>query len=61
LVLPEGSVIAPSKAPPPSTHNNIFRAGVTIFLSFAGSIAGFIGVIMPGIWFIGYSTDKLTG
>ena len=37
------------------------RDGVTVFLSFFGTISGLMGLIMPGIWFKGYTTDNLTG
>ena len=37
------------------------RVGVTVFLSFFGTISLLMGILMPGIWFRGYTTDNLTG
>ena len=37
------------------------RVGVTVFLSSLGTISLLMGILMPGIWFRGYTTDNLTG
>ena len=37
------------------------RVGVTVFLSFSGTISCLLGILMPEIWFKEYTTDNLTG
>ena len=37
------------------------RVGVTVFLSFFGVISLLMGILMPGIWFKGYTTNNLIG